>query len=71
MIDARRWSRPSPAELRAMIPEGMTQAEIAARLNKPERMVRYWLSLREDVPEQRRISYTEWLALRALAEEAR
>lgn len=69
MIDARQWRRPTAHELRAMIPAGMSHREVAARLGRPERAVRYWLQVKGYVPASRQIDYCEWLALRALVED--
>lgn len=68
MIDARLWRRPTPRELRDMIPPGLSQLDVAARLARPERVVRYWFQ--PEAPDARRIDYVEWLAFKTLCDEA-
>ena len=66
-VDAARWTRPAPAEVRRVIEAtGLSQCEVGRRLGVGERRVRHWLAERVD-REARRIDYTEWLALRLLA----
>lgn len=67
MTNARSWTQPSPEEVREMLARtGLLREEIAARCDVSVRRVRYWIT--PVAPESKRISYHEWLALRALVE---
>ena len=56
------------AQIVLMAADGVENKEIAARLGRTERAVRYWLQ--PEAPDTRRIDYVEWLAFKALCEEA-
>ncbi len=70
MIDARDWTRPEAAAVRALVQRtGLSQRAVGRRLGVGERRVRHWVASKVD-HDGRRISYVEHLALLALVELA-
>ncbi len=70
-IEAERWTRPPPDEVRRLVEAtGLSQVDVGRCLGVGERRVRHWLAARVD-RESRRISYVEWVALKALIVDRR
>lgn len=75
VIDARQWTRPAPAEIRAMVESlrrgrsmAETATEISARLGMgSRRAVFHWMSPKQEPGRQ--IRYPEWLALNEIVRE--
>lgn len=75
MIDARQWTRPSPAEIRTMVESlrngrsmAATAAELSARLGRnSRRAVFHWMSPKQEPGRQ--ISYSEWFLLNEIVRE--
>jgi hypothetical protein len=74
MIDARLWTRPTPAEIRAMVERVAgngaitpTVKEIGARLGVGRRAVFHWMSPKPGPGRQ--ITYPEWILLNEIVKE--